>query len=451
LIGTVSSIYNVGCASGGVCAFFFGSALGRKKTIISGTLVSMVGTVVQFSSVEIVQLLVGRIVTGVGVGILTSTVGLWQAETTPAEVRGRYMSLELMMGGVGVITASYTNYGMRSDPTRAGFIVPLALQLAWLGIIGILTPMLPESPSWLFKNDRQEEALKVLIRLQGDNATRDHPMVQLHMLELAEASNLAAHGDGFFSGIFVNGPTQNFRRICFGTGIMIMHQLNGINSVTYYVPTLVMTFIHASHGTALWVGGLTGVIVVVFSTVPVLFVDKLGRLPFLLGGSIGQTVCLAIVAGLFATAPAEGSSAFGIATLAMIYLYYAINMMSWYPISWVYPAELMPLHVREKGMGFAVIIYWLFQFMMVEITPIALKNIDYQFYIILCIFNAAIAAVLYLFYPETARKSLEEIDFEFAKKDVKMDLKDSQRDKDDFTIVELEDATKRRVVTTEGV
>jgi hypothetical protein len=89
--------------------------------------------------------------------------------------------------------------------------------------------------------------------------------------------------------------------------------------------------------------------------------------------------------------------------------------------------------------------------MMVEITPIALKNIDYQFYIILCIFNAAIAAVLYLFYPETARKSLEEIDFEFAKKDVKMDLKDSQRDKDDFTIVELEDATKRRVVTTEGV
>jgi len=77
-------------------------------------------------------------------------------------------------------------------------------------------------------------------------------------------------------------------------------------------------------------------------------------------------------------AKAGQNSSYGIAILSFIFVFFAINNASWFGTTWVYPAELMPLHLREKGMGFAVIFYWLFDFMMVEITPIALKHIGYR-------------------------------------------------------------------------
>lgn len=123
-----------------------------------------------------------------------------------------------------------------------------------------------------------------------------------------------------------------------------------------------------------------------------------------------------IVAALFGTEKSGDQRAHGIATLSFIYIYYAINVGSWFGITWLYPAELMPLHIREKGMGIAVIFYWLFQFMMVEVTPIALTDISYKFYIILACFNVAIAVIIYFVYPETKGKTLEEIDFYFASK-----------------------------------
>lgn len=315
-----------------------------------------------------------------------------------------------------MLLAQWMNFGLRSNTGRIAFVLPIALQLVFILGAGVLVIFLPESPHWLFKNERQTESLSVIIRLEGADATRDSPAVKQHFLEIAEASKLEGTEKNFFSLIFTNGPTQNFRRIALGTCIMIFHQLNGINSVTYYVPTLVTNFVHVSHGTSLWIGGLTSIIVVIFSPVPVLFVDRLGRRPFLWISSVAQMVCFIIVAALIATAPATGSPEFGIAILALIYLYYAINISSWYPITWLYPAELMPLRVREKGMGIAVFFYWIFQFMIVEITPIALTNIGYKFYIILACFNGAVAVTIFNVYPETKRKSLEEIDFYFAKK-----------------------------------
>lgn len=416
LIGTMSSVYNVGCAIGAICALMGGSICGRRRSLLSGCFVAAIGVIIQATSIVVSQLLVGRIVTGVGVGILTSTIGLWQAETSPARSRGRYTTLELSVGGWGLIVAQWMNYGLRNNTGPIAFVLPIALQLVFILGAGVLVFFLPESPHWLFKNERQAESLRIIIRLEGAGASQDSPAVKQHMLEIAEASKLEGTEKNFFSLIFTNGPTQNFRRIALGTGIMIFHQLNGINSVTYYVPTLVTKFINVSHGTSLWISGLTSIIVIMFSPIPVLFVDRLGRRPFLWIGSVAQMVCFIIVAALLATAPATGNSVFGIATLAFTYLYYAINMSSWYPIGWVYSAELMPLRAREKGMGIAVFFYWILQFMIVEITPIAITNIGYKFYIILACFNAAIAVIIFSVYPETKQKSLEEIDFYFAKK-----------------------------------
>jgi hypothetical protein len=234
-----------------------------------------------------------------------------------------------------------------------------------------------------------------------------------------EVDRLEKESKGIFGGIFRNGPTQNFKRILLGCAVTSFHQLNGINSISYYVPTLATNFIGAPRAEALWISGLNSVWVITFSIIPVLFLDRFGRRVFLWFPTCIQALAFAIVAILLHQAPSAptpgGANSYGIAILSFIFLFSAVNDASWFGTSWVYPAELMPLHLREKGMGLAVILYWLFDFMMVEITPIALKNIGYKFYVILAVFNVVIAALIYFFFPETANKTLEEIDLDFAR------------------------------------
>ena len=240
------------------------------------------------------------------------------------------------------------------------------------------------------------------------------------LAQIEEAVDLeAGAGEGQLKQLISSGPTQNLRRLCLACGTMIMHQLNGVNTVTYYMPTLLMTFARASHDTSLWVTGLTSISSMCFSLIPVLTIDRFGRRPFLWGGAVLQSLVLIIIAVLLATAPPPadgGSHAFGVATVAMIFLYYCLTAAAWLGPSWAYPAEILPLQVREKGLALGNVCYWLFQFMMVDITPIALGNIGYKFYIILAVFNAVDAVIVYFCFPETKGLTLEEIDFQFAER-----------------------------------
>lgn len=412
IFSTINAIFLVGAALGALVAFVVGNRLGRRYTIFTGCVVGGVGAVVQGTPTKVAQLLLGRIISGVGVGILTSTVGLWQAETTPSKVRGRFMAMQLFFGGFGNLLSTWINYGFRHYEGRLPFMFPLLFQLIFVVVTGSLILFLPESPRWLVKKGRHEEALAVMARLNGAGATLTDEELQQELRAIIEVDEMEQETGGRLGGFFTNGPTQNFKRIVLGATVMIFHQLNGVNSISYYVPTLATTFIGAPRAEALWISGLSSVVVVVFSSIPVMLLDRFGRRVFLWLPTYLQAVSFIIVAALLARA--GESSSYGIAILSFIFVFFAINNASWFGTTWVYPAELMPLHLREKGMGLAVIFYWLFDFMMVEITPIALERIGYRFYIILAVFNIIIATVIYFVFPETAGKSLEQIDFDFA-------------------------------------
>jgi hypothetical protein len=126
-------------------------------------------------------------------------------------------------------------------------------------------------------------------------------------------------------------------------------------------------------------------------------------------------VTFAVLAGLLANLTKD-SHTYGVAAIVMIFLYFGGNSLTWLGPSWAYPAEILPLQIREKGLALGNICYWLFQFMIVEVTPVAITNIGYKFYIILAVFNFCIALVVYFCVPETMGLSLEEIDFYFVRK-----------------------------------
>lgn len=420
LLGTISAMYNVGDFLGGLTAFFVGSGLGRRRTILGGLGICAVGAIVQCTATKLGELIAGRLTCGCGVGVMTSTVGLWQAEVVQGRSRGMYLTLQVLGGAAGgVFLAQWINYGFHNTPGRVAFAFPLAFQLVFITLSGVLVSLLPESPRWLVKQGRRDEARAILARLgRGQEGAGAQDGGEARLAQIEEAVELEmGGGEGQFKQLISRGPTQNFRRLCLACGTMIMHQLNGVNTVTYYMPTLLIKFAHASHDTSLWVAGLMSISSMVFALIPVLTIDRFGRRPFLWGGAIVQSLTWIIIAVLLATEPPATDSrshTFGVATVAMIFLYYCLNAATWLGPSWAYPAEILPLQVREKGLALGNVFYWLFQFMMVEITPIALGNIGYKFYIVLAVFNAVDAAIVYFLFPETKGLTLEEIDFQFA-------------------------------------
>lgn len=327
LLGTVSATYNLGGFLGSMIAFFFGHILGRRRAILTGIAITTIGAIIQCAATNLGELVSGRTICGTGVGVMTSTVGLWQAETVPAQSRGRYLCFQLLFGAAGgLFLAQWINYGFHAYTGRVAFTFPVAFQMVFLVSSGTLVTFLPESPRWLVKQGRIDEARDILTRLQPDMDLES----RLAQILEADALEKSVKGNQFVA-LFSRGPTQNLRRVGLACGTMIFHQLAGINSVTYYIPTLLISFIGLSHQTALWVAGMTSITSIIFALVPVLTIDTYGRRPFLWGGAIWQAITFSIVAALLATTPAhgEGKHRFGVATIVMIFLYYGGNAAGW--------------------------------------------------------------------------------------------------------------------------
>lgn len=250
---------------------------------------------------------------------MTSTVGLWQAETVPARSRGKYLCVQLLAGAAGgLFLAQWINYGFHASTSRTAFTFPLAFQFVFLVVCGALVCMLPESPRWLVKKGKTQEAREILARLQE---TDD---VDERLARIVEADELEKSIKGnSYAVLLSRGPTGNLQRLGLCVATMIFHQLAGINSVTYYMPTLLTTFAKVSHDTSLWVTGLLSITSMISALFPVLTIDRIGRRPFLYIGALWQTVTFSVLAALIAQTPPSGPKAhsFGVGAIVMVFLF----------------------------------------------------------------------------------------------------------------------------------
>ncbi|KAK7202877.1 general substrate transporter [Myxozyma melibiosi] len=420
LLGTISAIYDIGAAFGAISCMIFGNNLGRKRIIMLGCLICSVGAALQGSAKTVAQLIVGRIVGGFGVGQLTSTIGIWQAETSEAHNRGALMSIELVLCAIGLLLAQWINYGFGTNGGAVAYQFPILFQLVFLAGTMCLVPMLPESPRWLVGRGKMDKAADILVWLSSNpDATKEDPEIAKTLREMEEIALLEdMSGWIWFKTLFKGGPTQNGRRVAMSCAINMFQQLSGVNSVTYYVPTLLITFIGVSRSDSLWIGGLTSVVSLAFAIVPIFLIDRWGRLPFLATGAGIQAVSFFVVAGLYANLPEEGTDAaksYGIAIVAFIFVFFASFSTCWLGPSWMYSAEILPVQGRTHGMGLAGIFYWMFNFLIVMISPTALERISWKYYVILGVFNACFVPSLY-FFTETKGKTLEELDLYFAER-----------------------------------
>ncbi|KAJ9385860.1 hypothetical protein DTO063F5_4067 [Paecilomyces variotii] len=423
LQGGITASMSAGSFAGAIAAGFLSDQIGRRYSLMIAACIWVIGAAIQCSAQNVAHLVAGRVVSGLSVGVTSSQVCVYLAELAPARIRGRVVGIQQWAIEWGILIMYLIAYGC-----SVGISGPAAFRICW-GIQGIPGLILlaslfffPESPRWLAGKERWEECLDTLALIHG-NGDRNNPVVQVEFEEVREAARVAHEAkDISFFALF--GPRIWKRTVC-GMSVQMWQQLLGANVSMYYV-IYIFEMAGMSGNTTLYSSAIQYVIFLVTTGIMLPRIDRIGRRLLLLSGSV---ICMALhfaIAGLMATDghfvpdvngnsnlrwEIHGASAKGV--IACSYIFVGVYGLTWAPTGWIYSSEIFPLKYRAKGVGISAATNWIFNFALAYFVAPAFHNIEWKTYIIFGVFCTVMTVHVFFTYPETARRSLEEIDILF--------------------------------------
>lgn len=415
LTGIAVSSALLGCTLGAMFAGRAADKFGRIKVMVVAAILFAVSSVLSGLAFGVWDLILWRVVAGLGVGVASVVVPTYIAEVSPSEARGRLGSLQQLAIAFGIFGAFLSNLGLASaagtpeDPLWFGvaawrwmLIVGVVPSIAY----GLLALRLPESPRYLVTAGHAEEAQRVLADTVGDPEPAETvreiqaSLSQDHQPRLAD---LRATTGGLKPVVWV------------GILIALFQQTTGINIILYYGSTL-WSLVGFSGGLSLAIPVGTSILGIVMTLVAISVVDRAGRRPLLLIGSAGMAISLALVAIAFAngTPAADGSShlPFGWALTGLIaaHTFYIFFCATWGPVMWVMLGEIFPNQIRGAGMALATGVNWIANFLVAFTFPIFIAGIGlsttYALY-------AGLTALSFFYVlkrvPETKGRKLEDM------------------------------------------
>ncbi|KAL2016689.1 hypothetical protein VTK56DRAFT_3191 [Thermocarpiscus australiensis] len=409
LIGCVVAMLQAGAAVGAGVAAPMNDAWGRKKAMMVGAACGVVGAALQAGAVHAGMLIAGRLIIGLGVGILTMVVPIYQAEIAPPNARAFIMSIESIMTAFGYVIANWVGYGSSFADSSFQWRFPLSIQVVFALIILLATPFLPESPRWLIERGEYSRAFELVKKLHFTGKNEDFVRNEFHEMRdqiLIEKENTVRSYKEAFAK-----PSWR-RRILLACGIWVGVSLTGITSVNFYLNTFIKNLGFSTSQSLLLTGiyGFAGPISCFFAMI---VLDKLPRTKMLWGGNVGLAIILACLTGLTGGFPMDGANANVAAQrggIAMLFIYSIVYSATYGPISWIYPVEIFPMQIRSIGFSISSVVNYATMVLFSQVSPIGLANIGWKYYIFFTCSNLACAAVVLLFYPETQGKSLEQMD-----------------------------------------
>jgi len=400
---TISSAL-IGCIIGGAVSGYFSTRLGRKKSLMLAAFlffISALGAAYpEFLFFEKGNPTMGmlfafnfyRIIGGIGVGLASAVCPMYIGEIAPAKIRGKLVSLNQFAIIFGMLVVYFVNWGI-ADGKSIEWINEIGWRYMFLSLtipaalFGVLLFFVPETPRYLTLINKDEEALKILTKING------HASGKQIFSEIK--STVSEHK----SEIFAFGKTVIF----IGILLSVFQQFVGINVALYYAPRIFESMgVHKDASMLQTV--VMGLVNVVFTVIAIFTVDKWGRKPLLIVGSIGMAI------GMFAISILSYYQIIGVATLIFIIVYTASFMMSWGPICWVLISEIFPNKIRGSAIAVAVAAQWAANYFISSTYPFMMEfsgSFTYGFY--------GVMSILSLFFvwkmvPETKGRSLEEIE-----------------------------------------
>ncbi|KAJ4490607.1 general substrate transporter [Lentinula aciculospora] len=414
LQGTIVSLYDIGCFAGAMITIVFAERFGRKKWLIFGVIVMSIGAILQTSAFTVVHMIVARLVTGIGNGMNTSTAPVWQSETAKASWRGSLIVFSMIMNIAGFSLSNWMTYGLSFVSGSISWRFPIAFQLVFSVILLVTVPWLPESPRWLIAHGRETEGTEVLAALEGEGATINSPHILNQKMEILEAVKIEREQSPSW-GAILKGKTGNtgmVKRLLLGSGTQWMQQLVGINVTSYYLPLVLQNSVGLSNTMSRLLAACNSVSYLIFSFIGLWLIERAGRRKMMMWGAAGQAVCYALISGLLSQADGTTTrgQSFGAGATTFFFVYYVFFGVCWQGVPWLYPVEINSLSMRTKGAALATGSNWISNYIVVQITPTGIQNLGWKFYLIWMVFNAVFVPLIWMFYPETANRHLEDID-----------------------------------------
>ncbi|KAJ5720546.1 uncharacterized protein N7483_008480 [Penicillium malachiteum] len=406
ILGLVVAIFELGSAIGALSCLFIGDRLGRPKSMLVAGAICTVGVIIQASTYSLAQILVGRIVTGVGIGIYTGTVPMYVSEMSDSEKRGQLVLVEGVFALSGLAIASWVNFGMYYTTGSVSWRFPLALPLVFIAVILSLTPWLPESPRYLIKKGRIEEATAIMARLMALPGTDTEVAKEIALIQTALNRDAGQPGKDSANPFSMDKNRHLHRLVIAASGTMFT-QMSGINVIAGYSTSIFEETLDYSGSDARIFSACLQVALALGALTAIFLVDRVGRRPLMLFSTGSMVLAQAAVSGLTSdlSKQANGKAAVFFYFFAMYCLPIGMFIMPF-----MYGSEIAPLSIRHIVAATTAISSWLFNFMVAEVTPIARDNIGWKYDIVYAATSAAGCVVIYLFYPETRGRTLEEID-----------------------------------------
>ncbi|KAG6902331.1 hypothetical protein C0995_001368 [Termitomyces sp. Mi166 len=407
----VVSILSAGTFFGALLGAPMADYVGRKWGIIVACLVFVIGVAMQTAATAIPLFVVGRVFAGLGVGLVSCLIPMYQSECSPKWIRGAIVSMYQWAITIGLLVAAIVNNFTQNRDNHSSYRIPIAIQFIWAAILSGGMLFLPESPRWLVKRGRDEDAAVSLSRVTGHKRTDPEVEVELEEIRANLQAELAL-GESSYLDCFRWTKNRIALRTLTGIFIQAWQQVSSINFIFYYGTT----FFKNSGISDPFLISIATNIVNVFMTLPGMWgVERFGRRRLLLIGAAGMCICEFIVAIVGVTISVQNIAGQKV-LIAFVCIYIAFFAATWGPIAWVITGEIFPLQVRAKAMSLSVASNWLWNFGIGYATPYLVNKqpgsagLEAKVFFIWGSTCFCCIVFTYFCVPETKGLSLEQID-----------------------------------------
>ena len=395
IIEMIVSAMMLGAAAGALGAGWLSSHLGRKRSLILGAILFVVGSLLCGLAWSPGTLIAARVILGLAIGLATFTAPLYLAEVAPEHIRGAMISTYQLMITIGILVAflSDTAFSYHGAWRWMLGIIAIPGALFLLGVLG-----LPDSPRWLMMRGRRDEAIDVLRRLRGDEV-----VVAREAADIEEQLKTPQRGWDLFA------ENPNFRRsVYLGALLQLMQQFTGMNVVMYYAPRI---FKEMGYDTAaqMWFTALVGLTNVLATFIAIALIDRWGRKPILYTGFAVMAAGLTAV-GVMMNGGITGQTG-QYFTVAMLLMFIVGFAMSAGPLIWTLCSEIQPLKGRDFGIGVSTCTNWITN-TIVGYTFLSLLNSigNANTFWLYAALNAVFIVLTFWLVPETKGVTLEQIE-----------------------------------------
>ncbi|MEC3915729.1 sugar porter family MFS transporter [Nocardia sp. CDC160] len=396
--GVVGGCLAAGAILGAACAGRITDRWGRRRSIMVAAAVFTVGVLGCTAAPSFGVLVVARFITGVAVGCSSATVPTYLSELAPTRVRGALSTLNQLMIVSGILIAYIIDWALSGAQNwRLMFaLAAVPAVILFFGLIGM-----PETPRWLVKAGRDEDARVVLEQTHRDDD------IEAELGSIREVIRLDAAQQGRFRDLLAPWARP---ALLVALILAVGQQFAGTNAVNLYAP-IMFKDLGLTSSNSLLASIIMGTVKVIFTAWVFLVVDRWGRKPLLLIGNVLMALALFLLGA--AVLGMDKGTGTGIVALVLLNLYWVGYELGWGAVVWVMMAEIFPLRVRGVGMGTASTVLWAATFTITFLFPVMNDHLGlaYSAWIF-----AAVSVVLFVlvrrFVPETKGRSLEQIELD---------------------------------------